>query len=43
VHDVVRSRVAGPGPDRHLAVEIEAVVELLAAGAITAAADLSTT
>jgi histidine ammonia-lyase len=43
VHDVVRSRVAGPGPDRHLAVEIEAVGELLAVGAITAAADLSTT
>jgi histidine ammonia-lyase len=39
VRDVVRTRVAGPGPDRHLAVEIEAVVELLAAGAITAAAD----
>ena len=41
VRDVVRTRVAGPGPDRHLAVEIEAVVELLADGAITAAADLA--
>ena len=30
----------GPGPDRHLAVEIDAVVDLLAAGAITAAARL---
>jgi len=41
VRDVVRTRVAGPGPDRHLAVEIEAVVGLLADGAITAAADLA--
>src|SRR6478672_6082204 len=40
VRDVVRGRVAGPGPDRHLAVEIESVVDLLAAGAITAAADI---
>jgi histidine ammonia-lyase len=39
---VVRSKVAGPGPDRHLAVEIEAVVQLLAAGAVTAAADQAT-
>ena len=31
--DAVRTRVAGPGPDRHLAPEIDAVVELLAAGA----------
>ena len=38
VRDVVRTKVAGPGPDRHLAVEIEAVVQLLAAGAITGAA-----
>ena len=41
VRDVVRTRVAGPGPDRHVAVEIDAVVELLAAGAITAAAAIS--
>jgi histidine ammonia-lyase len=37
VRDVVRTRVAGPGPDRHLGLEIDAVVELLAMGAITAA------
>jgi len=37
VRDVVRSTVAGPGPDRHLGPEIDAVVELLAKGAITAA------
>jgi len=43
VRDVVRGRVAGPGPDRHLAVEIEAVVHLLATGAITAAADQAMT
>ncbi len=30
-------RVAGPGPDRHLGPEIDAVVDLLAAGAITVA------
>ncbi len=39
VRDVVRTRVAGPGPDRHLGPEIDAVVELLATGAITAAAE----
>lgn len=33
--DVVRTRVPGPGPDRHLGPEIDAVVELLAAGAFT--------
>jgi len=38
VRDVIRSRVAGPGPDRHLAAEIDSVVDLLAAGMITAAA-----
>jgi histidine ammonia-lyase len=43
VRAVVRSEVAGPGPDRHLAVEIEAVVHLLATGAITAAADQAMT
>jgi hypothetical protein len=31
--------VAGPGPDRHVAAEIDAVVDLLAAGAIATAAD----
>ncbi len=38
VRDRIRSRVAGPGPDRHLAVEIDAVIDLLEAQAITAAA-----
>ena len=37
IRDVIRTRVAGPGPDRHVAAEIDAVVDLLAAGAITAA------
>ena len=37
VRATVRSRVAGPGPDRHLGPEIDAVVELLASGALTAA------
>ncbi|WP_373298236.1 histidine ammonia-lyase [Nakamurella endophytica] len=40
VRDAVRAVVPGPGPDRHLAPEIDAVVGLLAAGAITAAAGL---
>ncbi|WP_084535376.1 histidine ammonia-lyase [Nocardia yamanashiensis] len=31
--DLVRSRVAGPGPDRHLAPDIAAVVELVRSGA----------
>jgi histidine ammonia-lyase len=39
VHDLVRSLVAGPGPDRHLATEIEAVVGLVVTGRIAAAAD----
>jgi len=39
VRDVIRTRVAGPGPDRHVAAEIDAVVDLLAAGAITATAN----
>ena len=38
VRAAVRTRVAGPGPDRHLGLEIDAVVELLGSGAITAAA-----
>jgi histidine ammonia-lyase len=42
VRDVVRTRVAGPGPDRHLGIEIDAVVELLESGAITAAAQPAT-
>ena len=31
---LIRTKVDGPGPDRHLAAEIDAVVELLASGAI---------
>ncbi len=37
VRDVVRQKVDGPGPDRHLGAEIDAVVGLLAAGTITGA------
>jgi histidine ammonia-lyase len=35
----VRTRVAGPGPDRHLAPEIEAVVDLASDGSLVAAAE----
>jgi histidine ammonia-lyase len=35
----VRARVAGPGADRHLAPEIEAVVELAREGSLVAAAE----
>ncbi|HJQ02003.1 MAG TPA: histidine ammonia-lyase [Jatrophihabitans sp.] len=35
----LRERVEGPGPDRFLAPEIEATVELIGAGAVVAAAD----
>lgn len=38
VRDLVRSRVDGPGPDRHLAAEIDAVVDLIRSGAVTGAA-----
>jgi histidine ammonia-lyase len=38
VHDVVRTVVSGPGPDRHLALEIDAVVDLVTSRAITTAA-----
>ena len=31
------SRVPGPGPDRHLAPEIEAAVQLVTTGALVAA------
>ncbi|MEV7874620.1 histidine ammonia-lyase [Microbacterium sp. NPDC089188] len=34
VHDLVRARVQGPGPDRFVAPEIEAVTELVASGAV---------
>ncbi len=39
VIDVIRARVAGPGADRYLAPEIEAVVELARTGALVAAAE----
>jgi histidine ammonia-lyase len=39
VRDAVRERVAGPGPDRHLAPEIEAVVDLVRSGALVDAAE----
>jgi histidine ammonia-lyase len=39
VRDLVRTVVAGPGPDRHLASEIDAVVELVVTGRIADAAD----
>jgi histidine ammonia-lyase len=35
----LRERVAGPGPDRHLAPEIEAAVDLVRSGALVAAAE----
>ncbi|MFE3543269.1 histidine ammonia-lyase [Nocardia sp. NPDC059177] len=35
----LRTRVPGPGPDRHLAPEIEAAVELAASGALVSAAE----
>ena len=38
VRDLVRTAAAGPGPDRYLAPEIEAVTRLVATGAVTAAA-----
>ena len=34
VRDLLRSRVPGPGPDRHLAPEIAAAEELIASGAV---------
>ena len=41
VRDLVRTRVAGPGPDRHLAPEIAAVEELIASGAVLTAVEES--
>ncbi|MGI8625441.1 MAG: aromatic amino acid lyase, partial [Geodermatophilaceae bacterium] len=38
-HDCVRTRVDGPGPDRYLTPEIEAVVELLGTGELVAAVE----
>ena len=39
IDDFIRSRVEGPGTDRYLAPEIEAVVELAASGALVDAAE----
>jgi histidine ammonia-lyase len=39
VRDRLRAEVAGPGPDRWLAPEIEAAVQLVASGAALAAAE----
>jgi histidine ammonia-lyase len=39
VRDLVREHVEGPGPDRHLAPEIETTVELVRSGALVAAAE----
>lgn len=39
VRDAVRTRVGGPGPDRYLAPEIDAVVDLVRAGSVVAAAE----
>ena len=37
--DLVRSRVAGPGPDRHLGPELAAAEELVRRGGLLAAAE----
>jgi histidine ammonia-lyase len=39
VRALVRSAVAGPGPDRYLTPEIDAVVELVRSGAVVTAAE----
>jgi histidine ammonia-lyase len=39
VRDLVREHVEGPGPDRHLAPEIEATVDLVRSGALVRAAE----
>ena len=39
VVDLLRQHVPGPGPDRHLAPEIEAAVDLVRSGAVVAAAN----
>lgn len=38
VRDLIRQHVAGPGPDRHLAPEIDAVLGLVRSGAVARAA-----
>ncbi|UYM07078.1 histidine ammonia-lyase [Solicola gregarius] len=42
VIDVLRERVEGPGPDRFLAPDIEAITELVRSGAVVAAAQSAT-
>ena len=42
VRALLRTHVAGPGPDRHLAPEIESVAELVRSGAVVAAAETVT-
>jgi histidine ammonia-lyase len=37
--DALRARVEGPGPDRHLAPELEAAVGVVASGALLAAVE----
>jgi histidine ammonia-lyase len=39
VMDVLRERVDGPGPDRHLAPEIDAAVDLVRHGAVVDAVE----
>ncbi len=41
-HDAVRTRVEGPGPDRYLSPEIDAVVALLESGELVAAVETIT-
>lgn len=36
VRNLIRGVVEGPGPDRHLAPEIDAVVDLLESGQVSA-------
>jgi histidine ammonia-lyase len=39
VREVLRQRVPGPGPDRYLAPDIAATVDLVRTGGLTAAAE----
>jgi histidine ammonia-lyase len=39
VRQALRTRIAGPGPDRHVSAEIAAAVDLVSTGALLAAAD----
>ncbi len=42
VHDLLRTRVPGPGPDRPLAPELDAAADLVHSGALLAAAESAT-